>query len=291
MQEAIEEINAVIAIIDVFTTLASTADSVDTLDGVVVSSYISSLSGARTTLNTNVTALEAAQTSLITAEERLRTASIGGTQNSVVSAANAQVKQALGSLRSAQAALAKTILRSPIAGTVNTVSVNTGDFIGSFTQVAEVANNDALEVSVFVGSADIAQLAIGDTVLIQNMSTGTITNIAPAIDPVTQKTEVKIAAESNELTNGDTVTITLSNVSQTVIENAPLLVPIAAVKFTVTDGSMFVVESGKLISIPVEVGPIVGSFVTIKAGIDRATEFVLDARGLSAGQSVETLTK
>jgi hypothetical protein len=50
---------------------------------------------------------------------------------------------------------------------------------------------------------------------------------------------------------------------------------------------MFTVVDGKLKSVPVELGPIVGSLITIVSGIERTTEFVLDGRGRAEGQQVE----
>ena len=242
----------------------------------------------KSTLAAEIDSLKEMKVSLKNAEDTLVRIKLGGTQGTI-STANAQVKQALGSLRSAQANLAKTILRSPIPGTVNSVEINTGDFVQAYTQVAEVANNSALEIAVHLGDADLTQISIGDIVMIENSVEGTVTNIAPALDSQTLKTEVKIATESTELTNGDTVTVSFAREAVTRKENAPLLVPITAVKFTVTDGAMFGVVDGVLVELPIVVGPIVGSYVTIESGIDLTTVFVTDVRGLSSGQKVEPI--
>ena len=218
------------------------------------------------------------------AAEVVARASISGT-GSAVSSADAQVKIALWSLRSAQAALEKTILRSPISGTVDVLRVKTGDYIAAFTPVAQVSSTGGLEVALSVGETDLPLFSVGNVVTINGSATGTITNIAPAIDPLTLKTEVKIATAANDaLTTGSTVTVSLETDKQNT--DTRLLVPITAIKFSATDGYMFAVKDGKLQAIPVTIGPIVGSLVTILSGIDRTTEFVLDVRGRAEGQEV-----
>lgn len=290
LTEAQENVRLVIRLTDTLITATSKASSVDMLDGKLVTSYTSGLTATRATLNDTLSSLTGAETTLTTARENLRRAQIGGSNNSDVSLANAQVKQALGTLRSAQANYEKTVFRTPIAGTVNSMRVQTGDFISAFTQVSEVANNNALQISIYAGEADLSRFTLGGTVRINEDITGTITSIAPAIDSETQKTEIKIATESDILTNGSTVTVRLDTV-EAVDETKPIIVPISAVKFNATDGFMFTVQDGKLVSVPVTIGDILGSYITITSGISLETEFVLDARGLSEGEAVEAIRK
>ncbi len=244
----------------------------------------------RTTLTATLAALENAQSNLEQAEDTLRQAQLGGT-NSTVSAANANVKQALGSLRAAEANYAKTVIRTPIAGVVNTLEVDAGDFVSVQSPIATVANNNALEITTFVGERDRARITIGQDVLVDGSEPGIISTIAPAINPATGKIEVKIQTESELLANGDTVNLTINTeASEDVTETEqPLLVPLTAVKFTASDGFMFTVENQRLVSRPVELGAINGSFVEIISGIDTNTEFVLDARGLTEDLVVEAV--
>ncbi len=291
LARAQENITLLIELTDHLITATSNADSNASLDGELVSSYTNGLNTARATLNTALSSLTSAETTLSTARENLRRAQIGGTQNTDVSLANAQVKQALGTLRSAQANYEKTVFRTPIAGTVNSMRVQAGDFISAFTQISEVANNDALQISIYAGESDLPRFILGGTVTINESTQGVITSIAPAIDSDTQKTEIKIATESKTLTNGSTATVRIDTTSITDIQSTPLSVPITAIKFKATDGSIFVVEDGKLVSKPVSIGKILGSYVTITEGIDYTTEFVLDARGLREGEVVEAIQK
>ena len=285
LKEAIENTERTRNLVDTLLIQVNSANNKETLNGVLLSSYSTELNTNRSTLNTLISTLTNAQTAIQNAEEAVRRAEIGGTASDI-SSANAQVKQALGTLRAAQANYEKTILRTPITGTINSLRVNTGDYLSPSTQVAEVANNNALEISVFVGESDLALVKVGEKVQIGSKTEGTIVSVAPGIDSLTQKTEVKIAAEDSNLTNGDTVVVHLQ-ISNDVIETA-LLIPITAVKFTASEGSVFVVEDRKLKSVLIDMGDIRGNLIEVLSGIDPTTEIVKDARGLSEGQLVTT---
>lgn len=286
---------SILAIVDIFIEIIPRESDNPFFSDSELEAELASFISASSQLNNILASVEATRTQLTNAEKSLENAEkslaqaqIGGT-NSDVSAANAQVKQALGSLRSAQAAFAKTIVRSPIAGQVNKINVNPGDFLGSFTPVATIANNNALEITTFVGEADRALITLEQAVRIEGSFSGTITNIAPAVDPVTKKVEVKIATENETIQNGDTVTISITG------NNAPaavarFMIPLTAVKFTETDGVVYTVEDNTLIAFPVTLGDISGSYVEILDGIERSAEIVIDARGRAAGQKVEALT-
>ncbi len=287
-----------IGVVDAFIFALNGRDK-DTLEGKLIETWISELNALRTSLNASLASLDAAQSTLNSARDTLAQAELGGTGGDV-SLANAQVKQALGSLRAAQAAYAKTIVRTPIAGVVNTLELKVGDFVGPNAPAAIIANNQALEITTYVGAEDLATILEGQTVLIEGLYEGRITAIAPAINPATQKVEVKIQTESAEIANGDTVRIALTTDADTVgidaapsapVVDAPLFVPLTAVKFTATDGSMFTVEDGIVTARPVVLGRISGDVVEITEGIDAATVFIIDARGLADGQQVEAVTK
>lgn len=252
--------------------------------------YLATLSDAEVKLNGVRTSLENANSAIATAQKTLEQAQIGGT-NSDVSAANAQIKQALGVLRAAQASYANTIIRTPIAGTVNELSVSVGDFVSTQGRIALVANNNALQITAYIGDNDRLHTAVGQSVLIEGSVEGVITEIAPAVDSVTKKFEVKIGTDDETLTNGDSVTVTILDVTEAADADSPLLVPITAVKFAATDGVVFVVEDGVLKSVPVTIGSIRGSYVEIIEGIDVDAVIVVDARGLTDGKEVEAVTR
>jgi multidrug efflux pump subunit AcrA (membrane-fusion protein) len=262
----------------------------DQIDGALTDLIASraSLNSILNDIETKKTSLANAEQNLISAQNSLSQAQIAGS-NSDISASDAQIKQALGSLRNAQANLAKTLITTTISGVVNSLDVKIGDFIAPQATLGLVANNNALEVTTYVGETDRNLITLGKTVMIDNKFEGIVTNIAPAINPITKKIEIKISTESDQLQNGDSVLITLSNLEQESADTR-IMVPITAVKFTQQDGSIFTVENNQLVSHPVEIGKIDGSFVEILSGISLTQEIVVDARGKSAGQQVEAVS-
>lgn len=250
--------------------------------------YLTILSQVESNLLATKSNLENTNFALMQANETLAQAQIGGT-DAELSTANAQVKQALGVLKSAQANYAKTIIRSPIAGTVNELEISIGDFVGMQDRLALVANNNALQITAYTSEHDRNQLQVGQPVRIDGSIEGIITEIAPAIDSATKKIEVKIGTDDESLTNGSTVSVAVRSSSENITTDTPTLVPIPAVKFTATNGIVFFVVDGKLKSQPVTIGAIRGSLIEITSGLEPQSVIVVDARGLVDGQSVEVI--
>lgn len=104
--------------------------------------------------NIDTARLAAARASITDSQRKVDNARTAITNSSGSNAAlsNAQVKQALGVLESARAALGKTIIKTPVAGTVTAVSISVGDIINVGNDVVFVASNDsrATESSVIV---------------------------------------------------------------------------------------------------------------------------------------------
>lgn len=283
------EVERAIQIVSTFITVFNEQESYSRYTEEQVITFATNFGTIRNNLISLLSQLDTAETRLASAEDSVRRASLAGT-GGTTSAADAQVKQALGALRSAQAALSKTILQTPISGTVNALNVRVGDFVGNQEVIARVANNQALEVITFVSDKDLATLEIGATVTIEDNYVGTVAAIAPAVDPVTKKTEVRITLETNDIKNGDTVTIT-KNISPETITDSPVFIPLSAVKFEIDKSFVFQVEEGKLVTIPVATGVVRGGSVEILEGLSITDSFVLDARGLVAGTNVEVNTK
>ena len=275
-----------IALVDTFISLFNAEDVDSSYTDAELQGFSVSFTALRGTLLGVKSSINAAEAGLDAARDTVRRAEIASS-GGVSSAADAQVKQALGVLRAAQANLSKTILRSPIAGTVNSLPVRTGDFVGPQTVVAEIANNGALQVVIFVGEKERDAFTVGEIVSIDDAFEGTVTEIAPAVDAETGKTEVRIAIESTDIQNGDTVTV--SKIIEQSSESTSVIVPLSAVKFESEDGYMFIVEDGRLVKRSVELGIVRGGSVEIASGISATEEFVKDARGLVEGTEVDIM--
>ena len=252
-----------------------------------VAASVSGLVSMRTTLTLSTTANQ-----------------VAGANNQVESsgslaAADAQVKQALGAYNGALSRLEKTIVRSPITGTLNSLTITTGDYIGAFTQVAVVSNNGALEVISSVTEDDAKRISVGATVTINGTIAGVITRIASAIDPTTKKIEVRVGIKDikSTLINGQSVRILVTQGKKNVIalgvkKSGPIIIPIAALKLTPQGGNVFTVgASNTLVAIPVKEGAILGEEIQILEGLSGSEVIVTDARGLKEGQIVEVSTQ
>ena len=287
LSEAESNVDRTLALVDTFIVLFNRANNGRYTDA-ELQTFSTNFTSLRSSLLGTKSAIAAAQVGLKSAKDAGTRATIS-TSVSSVPAADAQIKQALGSLRAAQANYAKTVLRTPISGTVNSLNIKQGDFINSFVKVAEVANNNALEIVTFISDKQRDILSVGDIVFIENEYEGRISQIAPAIDSATRKTEVRITTENTNIKNGETVTITkeiAASSTQSIVVNIPL----TAVKFEIKDGFVFDVVDGKLVQKPVKLGTIRGNSVEIVEGLSATDTFVVDARGLLAGSEV-TITQ
>lgn len=243
------------------------------------------VTGAITSLVSSRTAL----TSSMTANE------VAGNVTSVVSGtlatSEAQVKQALGAYNAAQSRLEKTIIRSPITGTLNSLTIETGDYITAFSQVAVVSNNGALEVVSSVTEDDAKRITVGSVVTINQDGKGVVTRIASAIDPTTRKIEVRIGITSGgtALVNGQSVNVAIAKSAKDFKErqSGPLTIPISALKLTPRGAFVFEVDaSSTLVALPVREGAILGDQIQVLEGLTGDETIVVDARGLKEGVTV-----
>lgn len=247
-----------------------------------ISSTISGLVTARTTLSASITANQ-----------------VAGSDNQAQSSgalatSDAQVKQALGAYNAAVSRLEKTIIRSPITGTLNSLSISTGDYISAFTQIGVVSNNGALEVVSFVTEEDAKRITVGSPVTLNKGSVaGVVTRIAQAIDPLTKKIEVRIGIKDvkSGLINGQSVGISITKNKKTPVTTsaAPIVIPLASLKLTPYGANVFIVsDTNTLVAIPVKEGAILGDSIQIIEGLKGDESIVVDARGLKEGMLVET---
>ncbi len=260
-----------------------------------IASYKAEATAARATINASISSLTNTREDLVSKANAVVVAKNTleqGSQSDVtdIASAEASLKQAQGGLAAARANLEKTIVRAPISGTINSLSIERGDFVSAFTPVATIANNNALEIIAYVTETDTAEIAVGSNVAIEGNLTGVITRIAPALDPVTKKIEVRIGLTSDaKLVNGQAVSIELmrAQVKRPDADIARTTIPISALKVGTTATMVFTVgEDGKLVAHNVTLGTLLGDRVVIESGVSNDMRIVLDARGLKEGDTV-----
>jgi len=276
----------------VATFLTEFSRIVNDADSNATATQRANMAAARTAIDSLLASLSSKREALRAAETAAQVADRQtNSSSSEVASADASVKQALGSLRLAQASLEKTFVRAPIAGTLNFLPIRVGDYVTSFQHVATVANNGSLEIVTYVSEADRELISAGETVMVEGEYEGVITSIAPALDPNTKRIEVRIAVTGDtELVNGQSVRIAFRNIASSESEErveGPVLLPLAAVKLRSDDRIVFTVnEENRLVAVPVTTGEVRGDRIEVLSDLPLEVRIVSDARGLADGQEV-----
>ncbi|MBX4192413.1 efflux RND transporter periplasmic adaptor subunit [Candidatus Parcubacteria bacterium] len=245
-----------------------------------LTTYKESVVAQRSSVTTALSGITTARQSLASAEAN----SSGGS-----SASAAAIKQAEANLAAARANFEHSIIRAPISGTINSLTLKLGDYVQTGSPVLTVANNNALEVITYVTESDAHELSVGSTAQLEGGVQGTITRIAPALDPITKKIEVRIGVTSgaDKLTNGQGVTITLARPQVTTTTNARITLPLSALKITADDIIVFTVDDeSKLVPHSVKLGTLLGDRAEVTEGLTPDMKVVTDARGLQIGEVV-----
>jgi len=259
--------------INEFTNLVSFARS-------NVNSAKGSISNARGNLNSQVSLLDIAEKHLEQAK--------AGERDEDIASAEAALKQARGALALARANLEKTLIRATIPGTLTLFSVDRGDFVSAFEEVAIVSNKGVSEIITFITEDDLNSISPGAIVKIQGKYNGIVTSVARALDKKTKKIEVKISinGEEVEFISGQTVALEIERKNDLSKFNQ-FLIPISALKISSEGTVVFTVnEADRVSENPIVEGSIVGDSVIVKSGLTAEMEIVLDARGLKDGDTV-----
>ncbi len=268
------------------------------LENTTVSIAKTNLATARSAITNAISSLSAANDGLITRENLLSIAQneynmvVNGERDEDILLVEAGVKQAEANLAAAQANYERTVVRSPIAGTVNSLSVSQGDYVSNFELVTVVSNNQNLEIISAISEKDVSEIEVGSNVLINNKYKAQVSNIAPAIDPLSGKIEVKININSKavgeSLINGQTVNLAVERKIKEESEIESIMLPLSSIKVEPDRIVVFTIDSfGQLIAQPVKIGRIMGDKVEIISDLPLSLEIVLDARGLNDGQQVD----
>jgi len=208
--------------------------------------------------------------------------------NDQITAQRAQVASAKSTLDVAKAGLEKTIIRSPISGTLNKLDVELGDFVSIFQSVAEVANENQLEIKTYITEDDKKSLEVGLPAMVAGKYEGIVTSVAPAVDPATKKIEVSISVgEEEDLLNGQSVSVSIERRDVVSEELDQIFIPLSALKVTAEGVVVFSVnEIGVVEKHIVEEGPLTGEKVLILSGLTPQMRIITDVRGINVGDTV-----
>jgi RND family efflux transporter MFP subunit len=271
---------------DFFDTVIVTLNAGIATNGIsepTLATYKATATGARASIT-------AALSSMVSARQSLQTAlQNSATGSDTASASQAALTQAQGTLAAARANLEHSIIRAPISGTINSLTLKLGDFVQAGSPVVTVANNHALEVLAYITANDAAAIAVGSKATIQETTEGVVTRIAPAIDPLTKKIEVRIGITKNtSLINGQSVSVVIKGTTQkpnTTLTR--LTIPLTALKIGAEGMSVFTVSASSTLEAHiVKIGELLGDRVVITEGVTPEMTIVTDARGLRSGETV-----
>lgn len=253
----------------------------------VIDGYKATLSGARSAINGSISSL------LAGLEGYNAKRAAYESSDDLLTSGEAAVAQARAAYEAAKINLEKTYVRSPIAGTINSLSISLGDYVSPTQQAAFVSNNGSLEIVAYVTENERSAIEIGAPVVVDGLYTGKVVSLAPALDPITKKIEVKIvlsgAEKKTDIVNGQSVSLEIARAQNknVLTESEYLPIPLSAVKILPDKMVVFAVStSSELVALPIEEGPIDGDKILIK-GLSADQAFVTDARGLREGEKVK----
>lgn len=298
------ELHAVKTFLDSLLTALDGAIATANVSTADIATYKATADAARSALLGTLQSLSLARSALLATDSALNIAQenesqgISGAQNEDVESAEASLAIAKAGVSSARAGLAaayavyeKTLIRTPVSGTVTTLSISKGDFVSMYQSVGVVASDESLEIIAHISQSDANTLKLGSEVIIKNKYTGHITNIATGLDPILQQIQIRISVsgKNTNLIHGESVSIEMQdNLALEGLSTQNLKLPLEAIKFEANRIVIFSVSTNNtLIAHQVELGSIDGELVQILTNLDPELEIVTDVRGLYDGQSVE----
>ena len=206
-----------------------------------------------------------------------------------VADAQAAVDQAKVKLLEAQQALAGATLKSPITGTVASVSAAVGDQVSAGTAVVTVVGDGAAELTALVPVEHLKDLSAGQPATVTPIGTsstipGTVTRVGtlpdPTADTVAYPVTITVDKPPPSLPTGGSATASV----QVAKASNVLTVPTSAV----TRGTVTVLTGDQTSVTPVTVGAIGATRTEIKEGLSKGDKVVLanlDAPVPTADQS------
>lgn len=158
-QKFINDVNSAISIVAEKTNSTDSTYSDIMLKKSDIGLARTSFAAAVTSLNQVELAYNTSVSSLQLAEQRLEVKSAGTNTDLDVQKANVQSAQA--GIGSAQAMIAKTIIRAPFDGVITKIDIKEGEISSPNTPVVGLLNDGEYQIETFVSENDIAKLSVG----------------------------------------------------------------------------------------------------------------------------------
>lgn len=286
------ELTEIKKLIDVVNTALNSAISTISVSQTSIDADKAVALAVRTSWSGLVATLSATKDNLTAKTASYDIAQKQGSSTATVTTSSAAIAQTQSGVQLARIALEKTIIRSPISGTLNSLPISEGDFVSPLQPAATVSNNGSLEIVAYITDIDSREIAIGSKVSISGTAQGVVTRMAPALDPLTKKIEVRIGVTKglDTLRNGQSVNLSITRIkdgAKATSKSDAISIPIVSLKITPDGEVVFTVENNLLKAHVVKVGALLGNRIVITDGLTTSMEIVTDARGLKDGESVQ----
>jgi len=200
-------------------------------------------------------------------------------------------------LEEVRARLERTRIYSPIAGRLNDIIVEVGEYVQVGNPVAQIVDNDTVKVVVDVPEKDISFFSVGQKADVfgnvkgnEISMTGTISFISELADEQTRSTRVEISLDNRKrlLRNGQIVQVQLT---RRIIEDA-VMIPLLAVIPMENSKAVYVVNSKEARRRQVELGVIKGDNVLVKSGLKPGDRLIIAGhRFVAPGQQVNIVSE
>jgi len=216
-----------------------------------------------------------------------------GPRQEEIDSLRGQVEQAKGSLAYAQTALANTVIRAPVTGTILEREVEKGEFVttsfvgdrGAKGYVASLADLNDLEVELDIAQNDFAKLHAGQHGTVTTDAfpdrkyDGFIKEISPEANrqKATVQIKVKVVKPDEYLRPEMNASVAFiadarSAAAAAVTGRPVIIVPASAVR----DNAVFVVLDGKAVRRPVKTGATSSQGIRIEEGLNGGEDLIAD---------------
>ncbi len=229
------------------------------LSQATITSWKTNIAAGRAEVNTAVTNVSAAAATLAVYQKQLTLKEAPPTADQVA-ASEAAVAQAQAQVELDQAALGKTVLRSPFNALVTNVLPQLGETVTSGEEVIDLIGTNTLQVEAYVPEVDVAKLETGDVVsmtfdaLPNDTFTGKVITIYPAETVINGVANYKIEVAFDKIDPRFKSGLTANMTIDTLKKDNVLILPQTGI--IENDQGTFAekMENGKPVQVPVTLG-------------------------------------
>ncbi|MFW6001245.1 MAG: efflux RND transporter periplasmic adaptor subunit [Halanaerobium sp.] len=238
---------------------------------------------------------KSAQTNLKVAEANLSEIKRGAREEQR-RASLAQVRQAEAGLEEVEVNLEDSIIKSPIAGTVSQLNVESGELVSAGQQLLKIIDLEELLVEIYLTAESISRINLGDKVnvkpeIMQHFIEGEISSISPEADleSRTYRVEVKIDNPGQRIKAGMFAAVELNKGSS----GDAVVVPIDSIVDLNTDSPyLFVFENNRAVRKDIEIGIITDTQVEILDGLNAGEKVIINGQNrIEPNAEVEVINR